>query len=91
MVTAHGQDSQKLRSSSNFDEVGLAAIRSMQRLYPQLLQDPDFMHVAASTPFGVVKTQSPVVRIEPYKTALRGWLNVTRPAEYDSPAEWVVT
>lgn len=91
MVNAHGQGSQKLSSSSNFDDVGLVAIRSMQQLYPHLLQEPDFMYEAVSTPFGAVKTQSPVVRIEPYKTMSRGWLNVTRPAGYDSQEEWAVS
>ncbi|KIK55036.1 hypothetical protein GYMLUDRAFT_231435 [Collybiopsis luxurians FD-317 M1] len=88
MVTAHGQDIRKLRHNSNFDRVGLAAISSIQRLYSHLWNEPDFLHEAAKTPFGAVKTQSPVVRIEPYKTATRGWLNVTRPAGYDHPPKW---
>ncbi|KAJ4468916.1 CoA-transferase family III domain-containing protein [Lentinula aciculospora] len=89
MASAHGLDnSRKLTRQSNFDEVGLAAITSMRRQYPQLWKDPDLMQEANNTPFGDVKTQSPVVRIEPYKTASNGWLNVTRPAGYDSLAEW---
>ncbi|KAJ3729901.1 CAIB/BAIF family enzyme [Lentinula raphanica] len=89
MAKAHGLDgSAQLNHLSNFDEVGLAAITSIHRLYPHLEGDPELMQEAESTPFGVVRTQNPVVRIEPYKTAKNGWLNVTRPAGYDAPTGW---
>ncbi|KAJ3998086.1 CoA-transferase family III domain-containing protein [Lentinula boryana] len=91
MAKAHGlEDSLKLSHRSNFDEVGLTAITSIQRLYPHLREDPELMQEATRTHFGAVKTQSPVVRIEPYKTATKGWLNVTRPAGYDLPTGWAV-
>ncbi|KAF5389714.1 hypothetical protein D9757_006041 [Collybiopsis confluens] len=89
MLTAHGNDIRKLRHNSNFDQVGLAAINSMQRLHPHLWDsEPDFVYEALNTPFGAVKTQSPVVRVEPYKTASKGWITATRPAGYDSSPRW---
>lgn len=89
MVDAHGQESRELRRHSGPDDVGLVAINSIQRLNPNLREEPDFMLESGNTPFGVVRTQSPVVRIEPYKTAVQGWLNPPRPAGYDSGAGWV--
>ncbi|KAJ3814356.1 CoA-transferase family III domain-containing protein [Lentinula lateritia] len=90
IASAHGlEHSQKLNRQSNFDDVGLAAIASINRLHPHLWKDPDFMQVATNTPFGTVKTQSPIVKIVPFKTASNGWLNVTRPAGYDPLADWV--
>ncbi|KAJ3930706.1 MAG: CoA-transferase family III domain-containing protein [Lentinula lateritia] len=90
IASAHGlEHSQKLSRQSNFDDVGLAAIASINRLHPHLWKDPDFTQVATNTPFGTVKTQSPIVKIDPFKTASNGWLNVTRPAGYDSLADWV--